>query len=40
MRGDEGHARGELCASKHWCWGLVLNCYELRTRQHKKWVKG
>jgi hypothetical protein len=22
------------------CWGLVLNCYELRTRQHKKWVKG
>src|SRR5688572_3215216 len=22
------------------CWLLVLNCYELRTRQHKKWVKG
>jgi hypothetical protein len=18
-----------------WCWGLVLKCYELRTRQHK-----
>jgi hypothetical protein len=22
------------------CWGLVLKCYELRTRQHKcKWLK-
>jgi hypothetical protein len=19
------------------CWGLVLKCYELRTRQHKKY---
>jgi hypothetical protein len=18
-----------------WCWGLVLKCYELRTRQHE-----
>jgi hypothetical protein len=22
------------------CWGLVLKCYELRTRQHKKEVNG
>jgi hypothetical protein len=22
------------------CWGLVLKCYELRTRQHRKKVKG
>jgi hypothetical protein len=31
-----------LCRSgpKDYCWGVVLNCYELRTRQHKKWVKG
>jgi len=24
-----------LCASLRICWGLVLKCYELRTRQHK-----
>jgi hypothetical protein len=23
------------CPSLHLCWGLVLKCYELRTRQHK-----
>jgi hypothetical protein len=21
--------------TKCWCWGLVLKCFELRTRQHK-----
>jgi hypothetical protein len=30
----------EFTRSGRQCWGLVLNCYELRTRQHKKWVKG
>jgi hypothetical protein len=25
------HSVTPLC----WCWGLVLKCYELRTRQHK-----
>jgi hypothetical protein len=24
----------------HQCWGLVLKCYELITRQHKKKLKG
>jgi hypothetical protein len=30
----EGVAKG-LLPSNDWCWGLVLKCYELRTRQHK-----
>jgi hypothetical protein len=25
----------ELNLRQRWCWGLVLKCYELRTRQHK-----
>jgi hypothetical protein len=24
-----------LVLIKHGCWGLVLKCYELRTRQHR-----
>jgi hypothetical protein len=25
----------EFTEGGHQCWGLVLKCYELRTRQHK-----
>jgi hypothetical protein len=25
----------EFTGGGHQCWGLVLKCYELRTRQHK-----
>jgi hypothetical protein len=25
----------DICDDICDCWGLVLNCYELRTRQHK-----
>jgi hypothetical protein len=39
-RHDEGQCFAEGCGSGytvggHQCWGLVLKCYELRTRQHK-----
>jgi hypothetical protein len=27
--------RGYTLTSNQGCWGLVLKCYELRTRQHK-----
>jgi hypothetical protein len=26
----------KMIATEENCWGLVLKCYELRTRQHKK----
>jgi hypothetical protein len=26
---------GEFTGGGRQCWGLVLKCYELRTRQHK-----
>jgi hypothetical protein len=30
------HADSTLIITYEWdCWGLVLKCYELRTRQHK-----
>jgi hypothetical protein len=37
---DEDQCSAEGCGSEytgggHQCWGLVLKCYELRTRQHK-----
>jgi hypothetical protein len=37
---DEGQCFAEGCGSEYTrggrqCWGLVLKCYELRTRQHK-----
>jgi hypothetical protein len=31
--GSRGHPPGALLDSR--CWGLVLKCYKLRTRQHK-----
>jgi hypothetical protein len=39
-RHDEGLCFAEGCGSEYTgggrqCWGLVLKCYELRTRQHK-----
>jgi hypothetical protein len=40
-RHDEGWCFVEDCGNEYTgggrqCWGLVLKCYELRTRQHKK----
>jgi hypothetical protein len=32
--GDEGYNSDEVAQIRH-CWGLVLKCYESRTRQHK-----
>jgi hypothetical protein len=37
---DRRPPQRELCQDNSyndddWCWGLVLKCYELRTRQHK-----
>jgi hypothetical protein len=32
--GGESKAK-EACDDIYGCWGLVLKCYELRTRQHK-----
>jgi hypothetical protein len=31
----KGKFLGCLVSTKGICWGLVLKCYELRTRQHK-----
>jgi hypothetical protein len=28
---------GQLLNAEATCWGLVLKCYKLRTRQHKKY---
>jgi hypothetical protein len=45
QRYDEGQCFAEGCGSEYTgggrqCWGLVLKCYELRTRQHKcEWLK-
>jgi hypothetical protein len=30
-----GRAKERRKRNVDWCWGLVLKCYELRTRQHK-----
>jgi hypothetical protein len=32
--------RKEFTGGGRQCWGLVLKCYELRTRQHKKRLNG